>query len=78
MPSKTQLPEEQLLVENSKNASLKEEFDCLPMKIINPFIQLKQWLKYECLDIDALIDCVERSADLVKRKEKRVVKNNDD
>lgn len=41
MPSKTQLPEEQLLFENSKNASLKEEFDCLPMKIINPFIQLK-------------------------------------
>jgi hypothetical protein len=53
MPTKLQLPEEQLLFENSKNANLKEDFDKMQFKIINPFIQLKQWLKYEIMDIES-------------------------
>lgn len=53
MPKRLQLPEEQLLFENSRNANLKEDFDNLQKKTINPFVQLKQWLKYEMLDIEA-------------------------
>lgn len=78
LPSKKQLPEEQLLFENSKNANLKEDLDNLPLKIINPFIQLRQWLKYELLDIEALQEAIERSSDLVKRKQSRISKNKDD
>ena len=71
MPSQLQLPEEQLLFENTKNSNLKEDFDNLPLKIINPFIQLKQWLKYELLEIEALQECVSQSLDLVEKKKKR-------
>jgi hypothetical protein len=78
MPKRLQLPEEQLLFENTKNANLKEDFDNLQLKIINPFIQLKQWLKYEMMDIEALQDAVERSAELFKRKIARVNKNKED
>lgn len=75
MPSRLQLPEEQLLFENSKNANLKEDFDNLQLRIINPFIQLKQWLKYELMDIEALQDAIERSGELVKKKTARIAKN---
>jgi hypothetical protein len=71
MPSQLQLPEEQLLFENTKNSNLKEDFDNLPLKIINPFIQLKQWLKYELLEIEALQECISQSLDLVTKKKKR-------
>ena len=71
MPSQLQLPEEQLLFENTKNSNLKEDFDNLPLKIINPFVQLKQWLKYELLEIEALQECVSQSLDLVEKKKKR-------
>jgi len=71
MPSQLQLPEEQLLFENTKNSNLKEDFDNLPLKIINPFIQLKQWLKYELLEIEALQECISQSLDLVAKKKKR-------
>lgn len=38
MPTQQQLPDNLLLFENSKNANLKEEFNNLNKKIINPFI----------------------------------------
>lgn len=78
MPTRLQLPEEQLLFENSKNANLKDDFDNLQLKIINPFVQLRQWLKYEMLDIEAMQDCVTKSAELVKKKQSRMSKNRED
>jgi len=43
LPNPKSLPEEQLLFENSKNATLKEEFDTLHKNQKNPFLYLKLW-----------------------------------
>ena len=78
LPDKQQLPEEQLLFENTKNQSLKEDFDNLQNSITNPFTNVKVWLKYEVLEIDAILEAIERRGELEKRRNSRQIKRMDD
>ena len=41
LPDKQQLPEEQLLFENTNNASLKSDFEELNRRLINPFTVMR-------------------------------------
>jgi len=34
----------------------------------NPFIHVKMWLKYEILEIDAILEAIEKRAELEKRR----------
>ena len=78
LPDKSQLPEEQLLFENTKNKSLKEDFENLQNQITNPFTNVKVWLKYEVLEIDAILEAIEKRAELEKRRNARQAKRLDD
>lgn len=64
LPDKKELPEEQLLFENSKNQCLKKDFDNLQGNVANPFTGIKMWLKYELLEIDAMHEAIEKRNEL--------------
>ena len=78
LPEKSQLPEEQLLFQNTKNADLREDFDNLPKNLTNPFINVKMWLKYEVLEIEAILESIEKRHELEKRRSARHQKRIDD
>jgi len=44
----------------------------------NPFIHVKMWLKYEILEIDAILEAIEKRAELEKRRNSRHQKRLDD
>ncbi len=43
-----------LLFENPDNIDVKVEFDLVMARVVNPFTNLKYWLQYEILEIEAL------------------------
>lgn len=65
------MPDEQLLFQNQNNASLKSDFDNLPNTLTNPFINVKMWLKYEVLEIEAIMESIEKRHELEKRRQAR-------
>ena len=78
LPDKSQLPEEQLLFQNTKNKSVKEDFDNLQHSLSNPFTNVKRWLKYEVLEIEAILESIEKRNELDKRRAARHSKRIDD
>jgi len=44
----------------------------------NPFIHVKMWLKYEILEIDAILEAIDKRAELEKRRHARHTKRADD
>ena len=44
----------------------------------NPFIHVKMWLKYEILEIDAILEAIDKRAELEKRRNARHTKRVDD
>ena len=57
---------------------MKEDFDNLPNTLTNPFINVKMWLKYEILEIDAILETIEKRHELEKRRSARHSKRIDD
>ena len=66
------------MFENTKNKSLKEDFENLQNQITNPFTSVKVWLKYEVLEIDAVLEAIEKRHELEKRRNARQAKRMDD
>jgi hypothetical protein len=56
-----------LLFENPKNKELKMKFDTLQKDLTNPFTLMKHWLKYEVLDLEALLEVINKRADLERK-----------
>ena len=78
LPNRKDLPEEQLLFENSKNVGLKTDFENLSNNLTNPFTDIKMWLKYEILEIDAMTEAISKRSELQKRRNNRHQKRIDD
>ena len=57
---------------------MKEDFDNLQNSITNPFTNVKVWLKYEVLEIDAVLEAIEKRGELEKRRNARQSKRMDD
>ena len=57
---------------------MKEDFDNLPNTLTNPFINVKMWLKYEILEIDAILETIEKRHELEKRRSARHCRRIDD
>lgn len=50
----------------------------MPHSLTNPFIHVKMWLKYEILEIDAILEAIEKRGELEKRRSARHTKRLDD
>lgn len=57
-----------LLFENKENAHLKEELINLPQRMDNPFTALKRYIKWEIMDLEAMIESIETKSDMAKCK----------
>ena len=66
------------MFQNTKNTELKADFDNLPNSLTNPFINVKMWLKYEILEIEAILETIEKRHELEKRRNARHTKRIDD
>ena len=53
-----------LLFENPNNNQLRENFDSLMSKMHNPFSLMQHWLKFEILDIDAILEAISKKNDM--------------
>jgi DNA-directed RNA polymerase delta subunit len=58
--------------------ALKADFDSLQRKTVNPFIQLRHWVKYEMIDIEAFQACVESGKEIAKKRKDRATKCKED
>ena len=50
----------------------------MPKTLTNPFINVKMWLKYEILELDAILETIEKRHELEKRRSARHSKRIDD
>jgi Zn/Cd-binding protein ZinT len=57
-----------MLFENEANADLKRDLTELPQRIANPFKTLKRYIRWELMDLEAIIETVEDKTELVKAK----------
>ena len=55
-----------------------EDWDKLTEKMQNPFTIMRRWLKFEIYDLESILEAVERSADMEKRKISKVKQRNSD
>jgi uncharacterized protein Usg len=56
-----------LLFENPDNQELKQKFDTLHKDLTNPFTLMKHWLKYEILDLEAILEIISKRSDLERK-----------
>lgn len=50
----------------------------MPKTLTNPFINVKMWLKYEILELDAILETIEKRHELEKRRSARHSKRIDE
>lgn len=55
-----------------------EEWDKLTEKMQNPFTIMRRWLKFEILDLEAILEAVEKSNEMEKRKIAKKKQRNSD
>jgi len=66
--------ENHLLLENPANKALRQDFEELPQRMENPFTNLIRWLRFEVLDLNAILEAIERKNDLEKKKNEKIKK----
>lgn len=57
-----------MLFENENKKELKAELNNLPVIMENPFQILKRFIKWEIMDLEAIIEAIESKNEMEKRK----------
>lgn len=60
--------EQFILFENEKKRELKERLEQLPSAMENPYVVLKRFIKWEKLDLEAVIGTIESKNAMYKRR----------
>ena len=55
-----------------------DDWSKLTERMQNPFTIMRRWLKFEIFDLEAILEAVERSAEMEKRKVAKVKQRNQD
>ena len=51
-----------------QNAETRTQLDTLPSKMTNPFTVMRRWLKFELLDLKAMLEAIEKKNEMEKRR----------
>ena len=51
-----------------QNADTRTQLDKLPSKMTNPFSVMRRWLKFELLDLRAILEAIEKKNEMEKRR----------
>lgn len=57
-----------MLFENKEKLHLKDELQCLPKAMENPYQILKRFIRWEIMDLEAMIETIESKGGSEKRK----------
>ena len=57
-----------MLFENKNKQHLKAELQDLPTKMENPYQILKRFIRWEIMDLEAMIEAIEAKGDSEKRR----------
>ena len=55
-----------------QNADIRTELENLPAKMANPFINMRRWLKFELLDLRAILMAIEKKNEMDDRRIKKI------
>ena len=54
-----------------QNQQLRDELESLPHKMQNPFTDMRRWLKFEILDLQAILEAIDKKNEMEKRRNKK-------
>ena len=57
---------------------MKTELEELPTKMQNPFTVMRRWLKFELLDLCAILEAIKKKNEMEKRRQTKVSQRNDE
>ena len=58
------------MISDSENNTMKEQINNLSLKVSNPFIRFKYWVKEEIIDLHALLEAISHKHSLESKKQK--------
>ena len=67
-----------MVFEAVQNADMKTELEELPTKMQNPFTVMRRWLKFELLDLQAILEAIKKKNEMEKRRQTKVSTRNDE
>jgi hypothetical protein len=63
--------------EATQNQDLRTEMESLPHKMQNPFTDMRRWLKFEILDLQAILEAIDKKNEMEKRRNKKIIDRKD-
>ena len=67
-----------MVFEAVQNADMKTELEELPTKMQNPFTVMRRWLKFELLDLQAILEAIKKKNEMEKRRQGKEATRNDE
>ena len=67
-----------MVFEAVQNQDMKTELEELPTKMQNPFTVMRRWLKFELLDLCAILEAIKKKNEMEKRRQTKVAQRNDE
>ena len=67
-----------MVFEAVQNQDMKTELEELPTKMQNPFTVMRRWLKFELLDLCAILEAIKKKNEMEKRRQTKVQQRNDE
>ena len=61
-----------------KNADVRSELELLPTKMQNPFTNMRRWLKFELLDLRAVLQAIKKKNEMDRRRGEKMRKRDSD
>ena len=51
--------------------------ESLPHKMQNPFTDMRRWLKFDILDLQAILEAIDKKNEMEKRRNKKIIDRKD-
>ena len=67
-----------MIFDANANADVRLELENLPSKMKNPFSNMRRWLKFELLDLRAILQAIEKKNEMHKRQQEKIRKRDVD
>ena len=67
-----------MIFDPEENADVRGELENLPAKMQNPFSNMRRWLKFELLDLRAILQAIEKKNEMDDKRQERIRKRNTD
>ena len=67
-----------MVFEAVQNADMRTELEELPTKMQNPFTVMRRWLKFELLDLQAILEAIKKKNEMEKRRQAKVTQRNEE